>query len=137
MAAAGQLQEFNQDTWLAAAKRCYTQGLGCFFSEAAKIMMLTNAKNPPNTINISETVPSWKKTLGDLAGKAVTAILLNNFDVLLVVLLFLPFLLQTDQHKQHLKTALSNQELEFWTSMMSNHSNPVLTNKFSLLTREN
>lgn len=32
-----------------------------FFSEAADIMMLTNAKNPPNTINISETVPNWGK----------------------------------------------------------------------------
>lgn len=61
MAAAGQLQEFNQDEWQAAAKRSYTEGPGLFFSEAAKIMMLTNAKNPPNTIKISETVPNWEK----------------------------------------------------------------------------
>lgn len=67
-----------------------------------------------------------------------TAILLNNFDMLHVFFLSPPCsLLQKGQHKQHLKTAISNRELEFWPSTVSNSSNPALTKKSCLVTRGN
>lgn len=51
--------------------------------------------------------------------------LLNNFDMLHVLFIFAHF--QKDQHKEHLQTAISKQELEFRTWTLSNRSNPALT----------
>lgn len=58
----------------------------------------------------------------------MTAILLNNSDTLHVFcLLFSPPLFKKTKHKQHLRAAISNWELEFWTSTMSNRSDSALT----------